>query len=461
MDFIIDIVGRFHPLVVHLPIGFLFLGALMIFYSGNEDKYLPIMRFSFFWGAISTLLALITGFVQYNQEGYAWEDIQNHLIFGIIVLIIAVTIYLNLKRIFFVGFKSRKILVYFLILSLIITGHLGGNLTHGKDHLTAPLPDNFKAILGVDYPIKKIELDRVTYRSQSLYQAIVQPVFNAKCISCHSPKKKKGELVLIDYPSIMNGGEGGSLFSKTDPEQSLLLKRIHLPLEDEKHMPPKAKVQLTKPENVLLSRWIAHGAPKEASIEVLKIEEELFASFFEKNPTGIYPDISIAPAEKEVLKALKKKGFFISPIYKTSPLLKISCINYHDFNDLSAQSLLPIKEHIVSLDLGKTKVTDSVFRVIQKLPNLTVLKLDNTKINGSQIELLSQLKNLKEINLVNTDFEIHNLTKMYNFPTIKKVNLFNLKKQFNSNLKIPDSLKSVFLLQYYELEKLDTDSVVY
>ena len=39
---------------------------------------------------------------------------------------------------------SYRFLGYALVVILTITGHLGGNLTHGKDHLTEPLPDEIK-----------------------------------------------------------------------------------------------------------------------------------------------------------------------------------------------------------------------------------------------------------------------------------------------------------------------------
>ena len=50
MDFLIDLFGRFHPLIVHLPIGFLFLGLMMMIYDRKDNKHQKIIRFAFFWG---------------------------------------------------------------------------------------------------------------------------------------------------------------------------------------------------------------------------------------------------------------------------------------------------------------------------------------------------------------------------------------------------------------------------
>ena len=136
MDFIFDLMGRFHPLIVHLPIGFLLLGLMMLVFDRKENKHQKIIRFTFFWGTLSALAAILTGTVQYTREGYPWEDIQGHLILGVLTFVFSFLIYLKLKGYAFFQRISYRFLGYALVVILTITGHLGGNLTHGKDHLT-------------------------------------------------------------------------------------------------------------------------------------------------------------------------------------------------------------------------------------------------------------------------------------------------------------------------------------
>ena len=158
MDFIIDLLGRFHPLVVHLPIGFLLLGLMMLVFDYKEQKHQKIIRFAFFWGSFSTLIAVLTGTVQYIREGYPWEDVQGHLIFGLLTFVFSFLIYLKLKG--YGNFEkfSYRFLGYGLVIILFVTGHLGGNLTHGKDHLTAPLPAELKEALGMEFPSQTLVL---------------------------------------------------------------------------------------------------------------------------------------------------------------------------------------------------------------------------------------------------------------------------------------------------------------
>ena len=66
--------------------------------------------------------------------------------------------------------------------------------------------------------------------------------------------------MLTDMKSILKGGKTGKLIVPGNPEISLLLQRIHLPLDEKKHMPPTGKVQLSPQEITLLSLWVKGNA---------------------------------------------------------------------------------------------------------------------------------------------------------------------------------------------------------
>ena len=452
MDFLFDLLGRFHPLVVHLPIGFLILGWMMWVFDRKAQKHQKIIRFAFFWGTLSTLIAVFTGTVQYVREGYPWEDVQGHLILGIATFLFSFLMYLKLKGFAIVDRFSQSFLGYALLIVLFITGHLGGNLTHGKDHLTAPLPDDFKEVLGLEVPARTLVLLPETHQDLPLYSGVIQPILDQKCVSCHNPKKTKGELLLHNLKGIMSGGEEGAIISLKKPEQSEMLRRIHLPKDEKKHMPPKAKIQLSKAEIKLIEKWISAGAPENKTIADLGFPTALFTSFFPKDETGIYPDTILRPLDKGIIDSLVGMGLQVTPIFKTSSLLKISAINTPDFDDQKALVLLEVLDHIVDLDLGQTQVTDAVFETLEQLKHLTVLKLNRTAISGDGIGKLSSLAYLKQINLVNSKFEGAHLEEMYVFPALEKVYLFGTPTQFTS-IEIPDQYQSIFDKGDYKLEE--------
>ena len=421
MDFIYDLMGRFHPLIVHLPIGFLLLGLMMMVYDRKENKHQKIIRFAFFWGTFSTLAAILTGTIQFNREGYPWEDIQGHLILGVLTFVFSFFMYLRLKGYPFLKKVSYQFLGYGLVLILLITGHLGGNLTHGKDH------------------------------HLSLYSGVIQPILDQKCVSCHNPKKSKGDLLLHNLKGIMGGGTEGPIISMTNPMESEILKRIHLPREEKKHMPPKAKIQLSKAEKKLIDQWVLRGAPQNKTIAELGLSTSYFTSFFPVDKTGIYPEPLLEPLDILMIDSLQSLGLQVSPIYKTSPLIKISAINAPDFKDKNAFVFLNILDHIVDLDLGQTKVTDSIFKVLRKLKNLTVLKLNHTAISGKGINKLNSLEHLKQINLVSSNFEDEYLEDMFSFPALEKVHLHGSPTSFSST-EIPEKFVNVFDKGNYKLD---------
>lgn len=452
MDFLIDLLGRFHPLIVHLPIGFLLLGLMMLVFDRKESKHLNIIRFTFFWGTLSTLIAIFTGTIQLIREGYPWEDVQGHLIFGVFTFILSFLIYLKLKGYRLFQGLSHQFLGYGLLVILLITGHLGGNLTHGRDHLTAPLPSGLKEALGIKVPSQNLVLLPDTYQELPLYLGVIKPILDQKCVSCHNPKKTKGALLLHNYKGIINGGEEGPIISRVSPQKSEMLKRIHLPKDEKKHMPPKAKSQLSKAEIKLIGQWINLGAPENATISDLNLSQDLFASFFPNDETGIYPETGLKPLNKVLLDSLIKMGLQVTPIYKTSSQLRISTINVPDFNDQSAALLLMALDHIVDLDLGQTRVTDTIFDVLQQLKYLTVLKLNRTTISGNGINKLESLQHLKQINLVNSNFDGTYLEDLYSFPALEKVYLFGTSSNTTS-IEIPKPYQTIFERGNYKLDQ--------
>lgn len=62
------------------------------------------------------------------------------------------------------------------------------------------------------------------------------------------------------YEMAMKGGENGNNFVAGKPDDSLSLQRIALPADDDEHMPPDGKDQLTPAEIAAIRYWVQAGA---------------------------------------------------------------------------------------------------------------------------------------------------------------------------------------------------------
>jgi uncharacterized membrane protein len=464
MDVLQQLVGRLHPVLVHLPIGFIILALLLYWYDRKSKQYVKVVSMIFLWGGFAAVFTCITGYLQYLSEGYTFDSVKWHLWSGIAATLFSFLMYAKFKGLKSVDFLSKIPLVALSIVFFVLisyTGHQGGNITHGEGYLVEPLPNNIKSALGFDtFEEKQIILNEDNYEEAMLYEDVIGPILNNNCVSCHSPKKSKGELHLQNKGGILKGGENGEVISLKNPDESPLYTRLILPEGDEDHMPPKDKRQPQAEEIKLIETWIENGNPFDKSIGELGLEKELFVSFFPKIFNFDHPDIEILEAAQDSIKLIEEGGVHVDLISNASNFLSVSCINKPAFKDSDFHSLLPIAPQIASLDLGGTQVTDGIFEKLAMLANLTVLKLDNTSITGENIALLSSLENLKSINLTASQFQENYLQTLSDFKKLKKVYLYNTNIDANG---VSTLNNGQITIDYgnYELPPIPSDSVVY
>jgi hypothetical protein len=94
----------------------------------------------------------------------------------------------------------------------------------------------------------------------------IRPILQTRCLECHGPTKRKGELRLDDGPHALKGGASGPVIVPGKSASSRLV-RLVAGLERDKRMPPKG-APLTAAEVGKLRAWIDQGAhwPKDASL---------------------------------------------------------------------------------------------------------------------------------------------------------------------------------------------------
>ncbi len=262
-------IGRFHPVLVHLPIGFLLIAALleMARRTGKITVGESVISFILFWSAIGATFSCIAGYLLSLGGGYDAELLSEHQWQGIGVAVFAWVAWLVKSDRF--GEKIPFGPAFYLPalgLATVLTmsaGHHGGSLTHGEGFLTQYTPEPFRSIAGMP-PIenKVVELKPNENVDQAVvYKEIIQPILEMRCVSCHNANKQKGDLRLDDVALMLKGGEGGPAFIAGKSMESDMIKRCLLPEDDDDRMPPKGKPALTADQIALWPGGLTMALP--------------------------------------------------------------------------------------------------------------------------------------------------------------------------------------------------------
>jgi hypothetical protein len=222
--------GRLHPVLVHLPIGFLVLLAVL-------EVLAMFPRLRHVTAANRTILVLTLP-VALASVGCGWllswsGDYDAGLLVwhkwtgtgvGIAVALLWVLHWRGCRR-------TYRVLLFATIVLLAVASHFGGSLTHGRDYLAVgPLRFLFGSGSEADSWKGRPPGDVM---AQPAYAAVIQPIFAENCVACHGRTKSKGRLRLDSLEHLLTGGDSGPVIVPGDVAQSLLLKRVRLPLEDE------------------------------------------------------------------------------------------------------------------------------------------------------------------------------------------------------------------------------------
>jgi uncharacterized membrane protein/mono/diheme cytochrome c family protein len=433
-----EFLGRFHVALVHLPIDILLLACLFQWLE-RKPRFSSLRvatSIAFLIGMICAILSAFTGYLLSYAGDYEESLLIKHQWLGITTAMVSVVMfYLYIKP---APAKIQYTVNIFLILLIIVTGHLGGSLTHGPGYL---LPvDSADSVEVQRKPIPNVQ-------EAVVYSDIIQPLLQTKCYSCHGKNKQKGKLRMDDSTRLMKGGKDGVVIVPGNTDKSEMAKRISLPRNDDDHMPPKEKSQLTEQEITLIHWWITSGASFNKKVKELdqpdEIKPALFALQNEQKKKVIIPDIPskpVAKANDEAIKKLKAISVVVEPVAQNTNYLSANFVIVNNVNDKEMQLLLPLKEQLIELKLGNTSITDSALQIISQFRNLMRLQLNYTKITDKGLGNLESLQNLHYLNLVGTNVtakgvmqlkDLKNLQSIYLYQTaVKKSEWSDLRKTF-------------------------------
>ncbi len=452
---IIQYIGKFHPLLVHLPIGMLLIAVLFTFLSSRENyAYLKgASHIVLLISALSATFSCFTGWLLSRSGGY-----DNGLLGWHQWMAVSLTLFSWLA--FFVHHRHAMfttLLMSFIGLLLIVTGHLGGSITHGVDFLTPPPVSNW---LGEEPPAIVLTPENKAFDA-------VGHILDKNCKSCHGPGKSKGELRLDSEEGIRKGGENGEILGSTG-EQSELLERLFLPVDDDDHMPPKEKRQLSETEFELLVTWVESGSPFDKTILELGWPDSLIANF-NKMTSGVdqpvlydyTPTEPVAAASPAILQRIDSLGGVVSPVSNSSNYVSVNLRLVAEGNLLAAlETLSDFPEQVIWLDMTGQELRKEHMNTIARLVRLRKLTLARCSVDNSQVESLRELKDLEYLNLVGNFFSIEGLETLKSLRNIKKLFLFETRVSKNDSERVKALFpKAEIDLGGYEVPIVATDTI--
>jgi uncharacterized membrane protein len=419
MNRLIGITGNFHPVLVHLPIGFLLL-AIVLQWLANKERYAQIqsaVRIAYFLGAVSAILSCFTGLALSSGGEYEADTLQFHKWFGISVAIISSAGYVLSIR---PASLMQKIISIVTFVLIVITGHLGGTLTHGDGFLTKGFSSNADSIAA----------RRAIPNAQEaiVFTDIIQPVLIEKCGSCHSAVKQKGGLRLDGKEWVLKGGKDGLVFASGDPLHSAMYTRLVLDPLEEKHMPPKGKPQLTEQEIALVHWWISSNAGFEKKakevVQPASINAALLA--LQSSPAkvrSLTPTEEVEKVSPAIIDSLRKAGIAVSQVAVNSNYLQASFVSMPKPGDKAVGMLQQVKKQLIWLKLPGAQLSAASWNVIAGCKALIRLSVERSNISDTTIGLLNSLQNLQYLNLVGTRVTTQGIRQLTTLPVLENLYL--------------------------------------
>ena len=412
--------GRFHMVLLHLPIGLLF-GLILVAWikSDRYDNALQQMmqKLLWFW-IIATGLTIILGVILGGGNDYNVFAVETHRNLGywlggcalLTGLIHSLSLYHDSSKLYL----AYKLLLLVALVLTTLTGHQGGTLTHGDGYLAFAFKKSKNEGMLVE-----LVAGRARNEEEEKAYTRVAGILKENCLKCHGPKKQKGEYRLDDRANAFSGGESEiEAIVPFDIYYSEMVRRIKLPQEHDNVMPPEGKGELAPEEIEAIEEWIKNGAwwPGDPNSAVTAIKAK-------RNATSDW-----SPATIAIIEELKLLNASVESTYWETGgiMVDLSYVNNPDWK-LVCEKLLLLKNEIVWLDFSRQELAPIVFESLAQLPKLKRLHIERSNVTDDHLKLLNPAPNLEYLNLYNTSITDASIAVLKEFPKLNKVYLLNTK----------------------------------
>ncbi len=423
--------GHLHPLIVHLPIGFILIGVVfnILSYSKKFENLKPAVPIALLIGFISAVLACVFGYVLSLSGDYDQNILRHHEFSGISLMLISGILYFvatdHSKKTELIPRKLFSVILVGLVLLMSYSGHQGASLTHGNDYLT------------MQTLTRSIRDKPASVDSAMIFEDVVQPIFQNKCQQCHSDGKLKGNLSVESLQALFKGGKSGPAVVAGKLNESELYKRITLDPENKDFMPKDGKTPLAKSEVKIIKWWIEKGnaisGKRIAELKNINAIKPELASYLgigggvtpvedEHALTQVInPDIPLN-TDTSLINHLRKKGFMVRFMLKKPLMLDItlparSGIKVEEFKN----DMLPLAKNIIWLNLSSNNFTDTDLTFLKSLTNLEKLRLEKNPLTDQVSNNLSALNHLEAVNFNETKITGVCVANLKRNPGVKRI----------------------------------------
>jgi hypothetical protein len=328
------------------------------------------------------------------------------------------------------GPAAGRLYPVLLVLTLVhvaAAGHLGGTLTHGEGYLTEYAPAFLRAGAGGEPAVTRVASETV------VFDTLVQPVLDARCVSCHGADSAQGGLRLDSVEAIAKGGDSGPVLAAGHPERSELLRRIWLPPSHKEAMPPRGRRPVTASESALLAWWVSEGASFDGTLAdanvtpVVQPVIEAALGALDLGAPAILA-VQVPPANPAAIETVTRTGVGVTPLADGTPFLRVHATNVAGtFGDAHVDDLLPLAPQVTWLSLSGTGVTDEGLARLAQFPHLTRLHLDRTGVGDAGLAHLARLERLEYLNLYGTSVTDEGLQQLAGLQQLRTVYLWQTK----------------------------------
>jgi Planctomycete cytochrome C len=415
-------IGRFHPGIVHLPVGILLFALILRVFRAPES----VTNVALVTGCWSALLSVAAGSWLAQMGAYPADTILSHKILGYCVALLTAAL-------LFARFEYPTPLLTgsmwaVITGTLVIGGDLGGVLTRGETYTTEFAPGFVQSLLDHPDPMAtRFVLDDPD--SASVYKAIIAPILVEKCSVCHGEVREEEGLDLRS-PDGMAAYDGEDpLIVAGRPLESLLYQLVSLPEGHEDQMPPQRDASSISHADVeLIKWWIAEGASFDQSIADTPMTDEvktiLAAYGLGEILTGIFA-LDVPLPDTAAVARLRQSGARVDALSLESPFLSVRCETRAEcFEGEASDALRAVSAQVASLDVSSSDISDVDLSTLTALIHLVRLDISETDINGTGLSSLVDLHYLTFLNLFGTNIEDEQLNSLHSIKSLESVYLW-------------------------------------